>query len=89
MYVCVPCARAVPTEAREGHQLPWNWRSGWSRATLWVLGIDLVSLETSESGQVLTCIIVVLRDLPLPQPHPSSRLCRSLAVTEMLRRYAA
>jgi hypothetical protein len=25
MYVCVPCIGLVPTEAKVGHQIPWNW----------------------------------------------------------------
>lgn len=25
MYVCMPCACLVPSAARKGHQVPWNW----------------------------------------------------------------
>lgn len=49
--------QAVPTEGGGGHEVSWNWSCGWFRATTWVLGIDLVSLETSESSRA--CLLVL------------------------------
>lgn len=36
MCICISCACLVPTEARRGHRVPWNWL--W--AAMLVLGIE-------------------------------------------------
>lgn len=38
VYVCVPHACLVLSEARGGHQIHWTWSYRWLLATIWVLG---------------------------------------------------
>ena len=63
--LCMLCACLVPTEARRGHRLPWNWSYRWLWATVWVLRIEPIS---GRVASVLNCWAIS------PVPYPQTLL---------------
>lgn len=47
-YACTPRACVVSTTPTRRHRISSNWSYGWLSATLWVLGADFGSEESSK-----------------------------------------
>lgn len=60
MCVCAPCESLVPTEARLEHWKPRNQRYICLWAAIWMLVIELVSIEPSNQPQIYTSINSIL-----------------------------